>query len=307
VHNAPSSGTLGYRPALDGVRALAIACVVLSPTIGFPVTGYIGVDVFFVLSGFLITTLLLEEHARRGTVSLGDFYRRRALRLLPALFALLGVFLAVSIAAVLIRGGSLDRALFGVVAGTGYFTNLALAAGPPTEPAMPGELRHLWSLAIEEQFYFVWPVVLLVIFRARLRLALLGLGAILILASIQQIRLYLDGATAERIGYGTDTHGTPILVGCVLAVALATSVHSSKRSRERSRSLSRPVPSRSFSSSRRGASSARGSWSSRSVRHGSFSAPSTPGRSWLECSPWLQWSFWAASRTRCTYGTSRST
>jgi peptidoglycan/LPS O-acetylase OafA/YrhL len=280
VHNAPSSGTLGYRPALDGVRALAIACVVLSHTIGFPVTGYIGVDVFFVLSGFLITTLLLEEHARRGTVSLGDFYRRRALRLLPALFALLGVFLAVSIAAVLIRGGSLDRALFGVVAGTGYFTNLALAAGPPTEPAMPGELRHLWSLAIEEQFYFVWPVVLLVIF---------------------------DGATAERIGYGTDTHGTPILVGCVLAVALATSVHSSKRSRERSRSLSRPVPSRSFSSSRRGASSARGSWSSRSVRHGSFSAPSTPGRSWLECSPWLQWSFWAASRTRCTYGTSRST
>ena len=81
LHTATAPGslkrTLGYRPALDGVRAIAIACVVVHHTIGFPATGFIGVDLFFVLSGFLITTLLLEEHARFGTVSLRNFYRRR--------------------------------------------------------------------------------------------------------------------------------------------------------------------------------------------------------------------------------------
>ena len=212
---------LGYQPGLDGVRALAIGCVVLSHTIGFPATGFLGVDIFFVLSGFLITTLLLEEHARHGRVSLRGFYRRRALRLLPALFVVLGVFLAVSVLAVLIRGGSLDRAIFGVVAGIGYFSNIAIASGSETA-AMPNELRHLWSLAIEEQFYIVWPVVLMFLFRARLRLALVALGVVVILVAAQQVQLYLEGATWERIAYGSDTRSTSILVGCALALALAT-------------------------------------------------------------------------------------
>lgn len=211
--------TLGYRPALDGIRALAIACVVLHHTIGFPATGFTGVDLFFVLSGFLITTLLLEEHARHGRVSLGNFYRRRALRLLPALFVLLGVFLAYSVLKVLIRGGSLDQAIFGVVAGIGYFSNIAMATDPT---AMPNELRHLWSLAIEEQFYLLWPPILLLLFRARLRLALFALGALVALSLGQQIRLYLEGAGAERIAFGTDTRSTSILLGCMVAVALAT-------------------------------------------------------------------------------------
>jgi len=212
---------LGYRPELDGIRAIAIAIVVLYHTVGLPATGFVGVDLFFVLSGFLITTLLLEEHARHRSISLRDFYRRRAYRLLPALFVLLGMFLAYSALVALARDGSLDRALFGVVAGIGYFSNLAIAAEPGTV-TMPNELRHLWSLAIEEQFYVVWPLVLLSVLRVRLSLALIALGTAIALAAAQQIRLYLDGASWERIAYGSDTRGTSILVGCALAVAFAT-------------------------------------------------------------------------------------
>jgi peptidoglycan/LPS O-acetylase OafA/YrhL len=218
-----SEGRLGYRPALDGVRAIAITLVVVHHTIGFPVTGFFGVDMFFVLSGFLITTLLLEEHARRGGVSLRGFYRRRALRLLPALFTLLGVFFVIACIAAALGETRLDRALLGVAAGIGYFTNLVIAFGESGgKTALPNELGHLWSLAIEEQFYLVWPAVLLFLLRARLRLALVGLGAALVLITAQQVRLYLEGASMDRIAYGSDTRSTSIVVGCLLAVALLT-------------------------------------------------------------------------------------
>ena len=215
--------TLGYRPALDGVRAIAIAIVVVHHTIGFPVNGFFGVDLFFVLSGFLITTLLFEEHARRGQVSLGGFYRRRALRLLPALFALLAAFFVIACIGAALGETQLDRALLGVAAGIGYFTNLVVAfGGAAGKTALPNELGHLWSLAIEEQFYLVWPVILLFVFRARPRLALVGLVAALALITAQQVRLYLQGASEERIAYGSDTRSTSIVVGCMLAAALLT-------------------------------------------------------------------------------------
>jgi peptidoglycan/LPS O-acetylase OafA/YrhL len=212
---------LGYRPALDGIRAVAIACVLLAHTIGFS-EGFVGVYLFFALSGFLITTLLLEEHAREGRVSFPDFYRRRALRLLPALFAVLAAFLAYAVLESLYRGGSLDRAIFGVVAGLGYFSNIALAAETEPGTGMPSALRHLWSLAIEEQFYLLWPPVLFLVLGGRRRLALVALGILVVLAAVQQTWLYLDGASEQRIAYGTDTGSTSILVGCVLAVALTT-------------------------------------------------------------------------------------
>jgi peptidoglycan/LPS O-acetylase OafA/YrhL len=212
---------LGYRPALDGIRAVAIACVVLNHTFGFPATGFTGVDVFFVLSGFLITTLLLDEYALAGPVSLPDFYRRRALRLLPALFVLLGVFLAFSFCSAVVRGGSLDEALFGVAAGIGYFSNIAMAA-EPSSLEMPNALRHLWSLAIEEQFYLLWPPILFLLLRARLRLAMVVLAAGIVLSAAQQVRLTLDGASDARVAFGTDTRITSILIGCMLAALLAT-------------------------------------------------------------------------------------
>jgi peptidoglycan/LPS O-acetylase OafA/YrhL len=214
------AGTLGYRRALDGVRGLAIVLVVLSHSIGFPATAFSGVELFFVLSGFLITTLLLEEHSATGRVAFAEFYRRRAFRLLPALVALLASFLVYSIVAVLAGGGSLERPLFGVAAGLGYFTNISLAVDPT---AMPNELRHLWSLAIEEQFYIVWPPVLFLVLRGRKGLALAVLTGACLFSVAQQIGLYLGGAEAARISFGTDTRSTSILVGCIVAIALLTS------------------------------------------------------------------------------------
>jgi peptidoglycan/LPS O-acetylase OafA/YrhL len=110
--------SFGYVPALDGVRALAIALVVSFHAVGFPRGGWLGVDIFFALSGFLITTLLIEERARSGRISIGTFYCRRALRLLPALAVMLGVFLLVSV----LTFAHGPRALFGLVAGIGSRT-----------------------------------------------------------------------------------------------------------------------------------------------------------------------------------------
>ena len=148
---------------------MAIAAVLLYHTAALLPGGHFGVDLFFVLSGFLITTLLLEEQARKGTISLRAFYRRRALRLLPALFALLAVFLAVATVAAVTGGRSLAKDVFGVVAGVGYFSNVAMVGEPSIRP-MPEELRHLWSLAMEEQFYLLWPLVLVLLLRRSPRL-----------------------------------------------------------------------------------------------------------------------------------------
>jgi peptidoglycan/LPS O-acetylase OafA/YrhL len=136
---------LGYRPALDGVRAIAIALVVSAHAFGWPKDGGLGVDLFFVLSGFLITTLLLEERDESGRISIGAFYRRRARRLGPALLALLAV------AAFTIPVAQLLWPLT-------FTTNLALDANRPGLVANP--LVHLWSLAAEEQFYLLWPLAL---------------------------------------------------------------------------------------------------------------------------------------------------
>ena len=164
------SGRLGYRPALNGLRAVAITAVVLyhATDFTFPASGLAGVDLFFVLSGFLITTLLLEEHNRaRNRVALRGFYRRRAWRLLPAMFVLLALFLA----GLIVIGTALERAIAGgIAAGVFYCMNFVLAAGNVDD--MPFGLTHLWSLAAEEQFYVVWPLLLLLVFlvlRSRLR------------------------------------------------------------------------------------------------------------------------------------------
>lgn len=210
---------LGYRPALDGLRAIAITGVVLYHTGGLIPGGYLGVDLFFVLSGFLITTLLLGEWAERGAVSLGSFYRRRALRLLPALFVLLAIFLALAVILAVVEDRSLRKDVFGVAAGIGYFSNFAMT-GEPTIRAMPDEIRHLWSLAAEEQFYLLWPPILFVVLRGRTRLALGVVAAGVAFMTLRQLQLYLDGASWQRMAFGVDTRSVSILVGCVLALAM---------------------------------------------------------------------------------------
>jgi peptidoglycan/LPS O-acetylase OafA/YrhL len=213
---------LGYHPALDGLRAIAIAAVVCFHAFGFPAAGYLGVDLFFVLSGFLITTLLMEEHRDRGRVSLRAFYRRRALRLLPGLFVFLAVFLAVSTLSAVLRNDfqSLDRAFLGAAAGVGYASNVLLAQHGVD--ALPVGISHLWSLAAEEQFYVVWPAFLFFVLRGRHRAAIaLTLGATALVA-IRQFQLLSAHASGDRLDFGPDTRSGSIVIGSLLALVFTS-------------------------------------------------------------------------------------
>jgi peptidoglycan/LPS O-acetylase OafA/YrhL len=204
---------LGYQPTLDGLRAVAVSAVVLCHATGYPAHGGLGVDIFFVLSGFLITTLLLEEHATRGVVSLRSFYVRRARRLLPALFALLLVFAIVRTAR-----GFTERDAIGLVGALGYCTNLLLSFTPQQ---LPTALTHLWSLSLEEQFYLVWPVLLLIILRANRRAAVLLLCLVIVLTTAQDARLTASGATWRTFA-APDTRSVALAIGCLTGVLFAS-------------------------------------------------------------------------------------
>ena len=164
-----SSAIEGTRVApLDGMRAFAVVAVILyHADPGWAVGGYFGVDVFFVLSGYLITTLLLGEWLGSGGVALRAFWGRRARRLLPALFVMLAVVGAVSVLFPKVLG---SPGLLGDTLSTvGYVANwhfIAVHTNYFATAANPSPLQHTWTLAIEEQFYLVWPLVLLVLMGA---------------------------------------------------------------------------------------------------------------------------------------------
>jgi peptidoglycan/LPS O-acetylase OafA/YrhL len=150
----PSGMRLGHRPALDGIRGVAVVLVLARHIWPEGGAGMVGVDLFFVLSGFLITSLLIEEWVERGGISFTAFYARRALRLLPALYAMLTVFVACSL--LFARGDRLVHALKSAgLAGT-YLTGYA--AFDNFFNSRP--LGPVWSLAVEEQFYLLWPLIL---------------------------------------------------------------------------------------------------------------------------------------------------
>ena len=160
--DTPASPRLPYRPGLDGLRALAVAGVLLYHA-GVPWMpgGFLGVDVFFVLSGYLITSLLLGERARRGQVDFGAFWARRARRLLPAVWL---VIFASLIAASTVARDDLARTRADALASLLYVTNWHLIAASHSyfnSFGRPSLLQHLWSLAVEEQFYLVWPILLM--------------------------------------------------------------------------------------------------------------------------------------------------
>jgi peptidoglycan/LPS O-acetylase OafA/YrhL len=207
-----------YEPALDGVRGGAILCV-LFHHFGLLPGGSLGVDAFFVLSGFLITSLLLHEWDATGTISLRLFYLRRALRLLPALGALL-VPLLVFALFLLASGQStvhqLRPLLQGIGFGAFYVANLAKAAD-----LQLASLAHLWSLAEEEQFYFLWPVALAICLRRRVRTRslclVLGIGALLVASN--RVALFATGSASwQRLISSPDTRADPLLVGCLAGV-----------------------------------------------------------------------------------------
>lgn len=194
-------GKLGYRPALDGVRGLAIAPVVGLHAFGWS-AGTLGVEIFFVLSGFLITTLLLEERVATGTISFARFYRRRAARLMPGLVLMLTVY------AIVAHGAHARAVLFGLT----YTSNVAQLVGAD---AIPWSLGHLWSLAQEEQFYLVWPPLLLLLTRFRTAFLPKVLALLILVAVLEKLSLVALGSDIERIYFGPDTHAEPILIGCL--------------------------------------------------------------------------------------------
>lgn len=198
---------LGRRPALDGIRAVAVITLLAHHARVVP-AGYIGVDVFFVLSGFLITALLLEEQTRTGTVRIGAFWWRRARRLLPALALLVAVVGGLGA----LGAGSYWVTPEATLAALTFTMNWFLFSEPFTA------LAHTWSLAIEEQFYLTWPLLVLGVgFRWGQR-RLLHVAVVLAVASTIWAVLLSGWATVEHRAFGFDARVSPILMGCCLAL-----------------------------------------------------------------------------------------
>ena len=235
------SELLTYMPSLDGIRALSVLAVIIyhANKMWLP-GGFLGVEVFFVISGYLITLLLLAESEKNGSISLKEFWWRRARRLLPALWV---VVLGVVVFAALfqremlgtLRGDVIAALLYGfnwfqIWVGTSYFTSFEFVP-----------LRHLWSLAVEEQFYLIWPVVMLIVAKfGKRRLPIVsavffGLAVILAIytalvyqpGTISNIGdtpnqfMSLFGQSVSRIDFlflGTLTRSSGLLLGAALAI-----------------------------------------------------------------------------------------
>ena len=207
--------------------------VLLIHFFAWPPGGWLGVDMFFVLSGFLITTLLLEEWDAHRRISLRSFYRRRFLRLFPALAVLIVVYLLYLTARIFIgRQTGLSHSVLtqylGAIAGPLYWQNFAAAFHLPISAG----LGHLWSLALEEQFYLLWPPLLLVMLRKGLgavriaRILLWTIGAI----CVWRLALNLGGASSDRLYFAPDTRFDSILVGCLGGIwFVASSVRDKRR------------------------------------------------------------------------------
>ena len=207
--NGQPSFRLGYVPALDGLRGVAVLAVMaVHFKVPFARGGFLGVDIFFVLSGFLITSLLVSEWQRTGRISLKHFYARRALRLLPALGLLLAALSPVV-------------PLLQIVATLAYLANWVIAFG--ALPMTSGPLGHTWSLSIEEQFYLLWPLCLVLLLGSRLPSRLFPLIplALALVESALRLGLFYAVAPWPRIYYATDTHADGILVGSAVALAVA--------------------------------------------------------------------------------------
>ena len=217
-----------YMPGLDGLRAIAVLAVIVFH-LGFDWApgGLLGVGIFFTLSGYLITDLLLAQLAARGKIKLGSFWLARARRLLPALF----VMLAIVLAWVTIFGPAQpDQFRKAVVSAIFYVNNWQQIFGDVSyfaRFAPEGPLNHLWSLSVEEQFYIVWPFLLLLGVKVvrerplpsgvRPRLALLTL-ALALVSTIEMAILYHPTLDPSRIYYGTDTRAGGLLFGAALAM-----------------------------------------------------------------------------------------
>ena len=213
--------TLPHLPALDGLRGVALAGVLLFHTRGALPGGYLGVELFFVLSGYLITALLLAEQSSTGRIDLKRFWTRRARRLMPALLAFL-VAIA-GYAAWVARRADLDALRSDALATLAYVANWRAVWANKSYWALfaaPSPLEHTWSLAIEEQFYVFWPLIVMVALRWRGRRALWAVSLGLASLSVVAMFLVYDPANTAHAYMGTDTRAIGLLMGAMLAMAL---------------------------------------------------------------------------------------
>lgn len=214
-----AASRLRYIPELDGIRAIAIGFVFLVHTMPLYFTGgFIGVDIFFALSGYLITMILCREFENTKAIDLGNFYVRRMVRLMPALLAMLSIYVLL----VVVRGlrhhadhfvhDNTMAALLALL----YVMNWAQAfnLGPS------GSLLHTWSLAMEEQFYIAWPIALILLLRfIRLDALWKAVLALMLAAIAWQTILVARHASIARLYFGFDTRLDTLLMGCLLTLA----------------------------------------------------------------------------------------
>ncbi|HEX3241158.1 MAG TPA: acyltransferase, partial [Solirubrobacterales bacterium] len=216
----PADNRFPYLPGIDALRALAVLAVFLYHAgVDWVPGGFLGVDLFFVISGFLITSLLLREFRGGGHVKLGRFWLRRARRLLPAV----GVMIAVTmVVGAIVEPDRVDQMRGDAIASLAYFANWHFIYADVSyfdQFQRPSLFTHLWSLSVEEQFYLFWPLIfaagMKLFGRGRLALGVLaGALASVVLAWI----LFDPGGDASRVYYGTDTHAVGLLAGVALAL-----------------------------------------------------------------------------------------
>lgn len=207
---------LGHRPLLDGVRAVAVLSVIAFHD-DLMRGGFLGVDIFFVLSGFLITTILVQEWNQQGSISLRKFYARRALRLLPALMVMLSFWLGFIF---WFRPEVFRETYKAALATLFYYSDFVSALG---WNVWLGALSHTWSLSIEEQFYLLWPLLLVLMLRLRVKprqIIYLLLCGILALA-YHRASLWATGSGARRLYHGLDTRADALLVGCMTSILVS--------------------------------------------------------------------------------------
>lgn len=217
---------MGYLPGLDGIRALAVIGVLLyHADIAWLPGGFLGVDVFFVLSGFLITSLILEEFDRSGRIDFAKFYLGRARRLLPPLVLLLAV---VAVAAAFFFRDAAAQVRADTIASIFYVNNWWYILNDSSYFEFIGRpplLKHLWSLAVEEQFYLAWPAITyLIVRRAGRRGVRIAALVLAVLSTAWMITLSVQNGFPEyadpsRAYFGTDSHAMGLLIGAALATA----------------------------------------------------------------------------------------
>lgn len=212
-------GVIPHYPGLDGLRALSIVGVI-SGHLGLKFSGYFGVTVFFVISGFLITSILLTELTDADGLDIRRFYRRRFARLAPALV----VCILVSVIWLLCIRFDFASWWLGALGALTYITDITLSIDGSRH--VSDYFEWSWSLGVEEQFYLVWPMVLLWVWRARRRRQLMTwlCVAVVVGAWVSRMLLVRSRAPHERIFYGIDTHMDAIALGALLAVGVVAHV-----------------------------------------------------------------------------------